>query len=65
MKIFGTLKPLKSKLEDSLKRIEELENHIKADKTESDKLRQVIFNLELKVANVFKKSFLTNEIFIF
>ena len=48
MKLYSITKPLKVKLEESLRKISELENQVKEDKIELDKIKQV-FNLKLVI----------------
>jgi hypothetical protein len=43
MKLFSTTRPLKSKLEEAMKTIEKLENQIKADTVEIDRIKHVRF----------------------
>lgn len=39
--MFGMTRPLKLKLEEATKRIEQLENQVKADKLEMDRIKQI------------------------
>ncbi len=52
MKLFSTTRPLKLKLEESMKKIEQLEEQAKADKTEIDRIKRVRFELLFKCINI-------------
>jgi hypothetical protein len=43
MKLFSTTRPLKLKLEEATKKLEQLEEEVKADKVEIDRMKQVGF----------------------